>query len=246
MQARFAGKSVLVLGGTSGIGLAAARGFAQEGARVAITGRNPAALESAAAEGLIAYESDIADIALVKETAARAATALGGLDIVIVNAGVGGFMPADQVTPEFWDHLHAINLRGCFFAAQSCLPHLRDNGTIIFTGSIGSMLALPGNAAYAAAKAGLRAVARILGHELLPRGIRVNMVSPGPTETEIFRRGATEEEVAALRANLTAAVPMKRMASAEEVARSLLFLASQDAAYINGVDLFVDGGCVEL
>lgn len=247
MSARFTGKSVLVFGGTNGIGLATAKAFAQEGAKVAVTGRSPAALEVAAAEhGLIAYGSDISDVGAAGEIATRAARELGGLDIVFVNAGVGGFMLADQVTPVFWDEVHMVNLRGCFFAAQACLPHMRDNGTILFTGSVGSVLPLAGNAAYAAAKAGLRAAARILGHELLPRAIRVNMVSPGPTETEIFKRGASEEEIAAFRTQLTQAVPMKRMASADELARCVLFLASDDAAFINGIELFVDGGCVEL
>jgi len=247
MGARFASKNVLVFGGTNGIGLAAAQAFAREGARVAVTGRNPAALRAAAAEhGLIAYESDISDMEATGEVAARAAQELGGFDIVFVNAGVGGFALVDQLTPAFWDEIHMVNLRGCFFAAQSCLPHISDNGTIIFTGSIGSVMALAGNAAYASAKAGLRAAARILGHELLPRGIRVNMISPGPTETEIFKRGASESEIAALRAQFTEAVPMKRIATADELARCVLFLASEDAAFINGIELFVDGGCVEL
>jgi NAD(P)-dependent dehydrogenase (short-subunit alcohol dehydrogenase family) len=116
----------------------------------------------------------------------------------------------------------------------------------VITGSIGSVLALPGNMAYAAAKAGLRAVARILAVELLSRKIRVNMVSPGPTETEIFKRGAPQTEIDNLRTIMSNAVPMKRMAEADEIAKAVLFLASNDASFITGVDLFVDGGCVEL
>ena len=247
MGERFRGKSVLVFGGNSGIGLAAAKAFAAEGAKVAITGRNQVTLDAAAAEqGLLAYRSDISEIIDSRDVAGQAAAAMGGLDILFVNAGVGGFMPAAEMTSQFWDDVHATNLRGCFFAAQQCLPHMRDNGAIVFTGSIGSVLALAGNAAYAAAKAGLRAAARVLGHELLPRGIRVNLVSPGPTETEIFKRDATPEQIDGFRRQMAEAVPMKRIASADELARAVLFLAGDDASFINGVELFVDGGCVEL
>lgn len=134
------------------------------------------------------------------------------------------------------------------FACQAALPHLRDGGSIVVTGSIGSVLALPGNVAYASAKAGLRAVVRILAVELLPRRIRVNMVSPGPTETPLINRnpGLSAAAVDHLRQQMIAAVPMHRMGESEEVARAILFLASSEASFITGVDLFVDGGCVEV
>ena len=153
-----------------------------------------------------------------------------------------------EVSPELWDGLHQVNLRGCFFACQAALPHLRDGGSIVVTGSIGSVLAVPGNVAYASAKAGLRAVVRILATELLPRRIRVNMVSPGPTETPLLHRnpGLSAEQVDGLRQQMIAAVPMQRMGEPDEVARAVLFLASAEASFITGVDLFVDGGCVEL
>jgi NAD(P)-dependent dehydrogenase (short-subunit alcohol dehydrogenase family) len=170
----------------------------------------------------------------------------GPIDILFVNAGVGGFAAADQISEAFWDEVHGINLRGCVFAVQQALPHVRDGGSIVITGSIGSVLALPGNLAYAAAKAGLRAAARILATELLPRRIRVNMVSPGATDTEIFKRNATDEEVTALRELMQGNVPMKRLAMPEEIAPAVLFLASDGASYITGIDLFVDGGAVEL
>jgi NAD(P)-dependent dehydrogenase (short-subunit alcohol dehydrogenase family) len=244
---RFSGKTVLILGGNSGIGLAAARAFVAEGARLALTGRDTTTLSLAAEElGALAIRSDIADPADSERALAEVEHAFGGLDILFVNAGIGGFAPVEAVTEEFWDEVHAVNLRGCFFALQKALPLIRDGGSIVVTGSIGAILALPGNAAYAAAKAGLRAVARILAVELLPRRIRVNMISPGPTETEIFKRGAPADEVAALRETMAANVPMQRMGEADEVARAVLFLASDEASYINGVDLFVDGGCVEL
>jgi NAD(P)-dependent dehydrogenase (short-subunit alcohol dehydrogenase family) len=171
---------------------------------------------------------------------------LGGIDILFVNAGVGGFAPIPDVTEDFWDGIHSVNLRGAFFAIQQALPLMPDGGSIVITGSIGSVAAVPGNVAYAAAKAGLRAVARIVGKELLPRRIRVNMVSPGPTNTEIFKRGATAEEIEGMRSMLADVVPIGRMGTSEEIARAVLFLASDEASFINGVDLYVDGGCVEL
>jgi len=244
---RFSGKTAAVLGGNSGIGLAAAKAFRQEGARVAITGRDEATLARAAADnGLIALRSDMADPADSRAALARISAELGGIDVLFVNAGIGGFAAVPEVTEEFWDRMHGVNLSGAFFAIQAALPHLRDGGCIVITGSIGAVLALPGNAAYAAAKAGLRAVARILAIELLPRRIRVNVVSPGPTETEIFKRGASAKEIEGLRIMMSRAVPMKRMGEAAEVARAVLFLASPEASFITGVDLFVDGGCVEL
>lgn len=244
---RFQGKSVLVLGGNAGIGLAATRLFAAEGAQIGITGRNAETLAAVEAEtGAVAVQADMGDIAATRTAIAEIAGRIGGIDILAVNAGVGGFAPIPEVTPGFWDEVHGVNLRGAFFAAQSALPFLRDGGSVVFTGSIGSVAAVPGNAVYAAAKAGLRAVARILGKELLPRRIRVNMVSPGPTETEIFKRGASAEEIEGMRAMLNGVVPIGRMGTAEEIARAILFLASDEASFVNGIDMYVDGGCVEL
>ncbi|WP_332817357.1 SDR family oxidoreductase [Sphingopyxis sp.] len=244
---RFDGQTVLILGGSAGIGLAAARLFHAEGARLAITGRNPASLQAVADElGALTLCSDMSVVVDSAVAVAAAGEGLGAMDILFVNAGVGGFAAVPDVTEEFWDGIHDVNLRGAFFAIQAALPLMRDGGNIVITGSIGSVMALSGNVAYAAAKAGLRAVARILAKELLPRRIRVNMISPGPTDTEIFKRGASEQEVADMRAMLSAAVPIGRMGTSEEVARAALFLASSDAVFINGIDLYVDGGCVEL
>jgi NAD(P)-dependent dehydrogenase (short-subunit alcohol dehydrogenase family) len=247
LTVRFAGKRVVVLGGTSGIGLAAASAFKGEGARVAVTGRAESALAGVGADtGMLAIRSDMGSVADSRAAMARISKELGGIDVLFVNAGVGGFAAIPEVTEAFWDGIHDVNVRGAFFAVQAALPHLSDGGSIVMTGSIGSVLALPGNVAYAAAKAGLRAVARILAVELLPRRIRVNVVSPGPTDTEIFKRGASAEEVERLRTMMVNAVPMKRMGEASEVARAVLFLASDEASFITGIDLFVDGGCVEL
>lgn len=243
---RFAGKTAAVFGGNSGIGLAAAQAFVSEGARVAITGRNQATLAAAAATGMLAIRADMGSPGDSKAAMTRIAAELGGIDVLCVNAGIGGFSAIAEVTEDFWDGIHMVNLRGAFFALQAALPHLRDGGSVVVTGSIGAVLALRGNAAYASAKAGLRAVARTLALELLPRRIRVNMVSPGPIDTEIFKRGTSAAQVEGLRTMMTNAVPMKRMGEAAEVAHAILFLASSEASFINGVDLYVDGGCVEL
>ena len=244
---RFSGKTVVVLGGNSGIGLAAAKAFQAEGARVAVTGRNEATLAAVAAEhGLLALRADVADVTVTRSALQRIQQELGNIDVLFANAGVGGFATLEQVTEDFWDEVHAVNLRGIFFAVQSAAPLMNDGGAVVITGSIGSVLPLAGNTVYAAAKAGLRAAARILGVELLPRKIRVNLMSPGPTDTEIFRRGTTPEQQDALLEMMRNNVPMQRVAEPDEMARAVLFLASSDASYINGVDLFVDGGCVEL
>jgi len=247
---RFANKTVLVFGGNSGIGAAAARAFADEGGRVAITGRDRATLDETliGLPGGLAMVSDIADPAASRAAVERAVAALGGLDVVFVNAGVGGFAPLEETSEEFWDHIHAINLRGCVFAAQAATPHIRPGGSLIFTGSIGSVMPFPGNIAYGSAKAGLRAAARIIGAELVGRNIRVNMISPGPTETPIIKRNLGQKAGAedALRAMMIAGTPMKRMGEPEEIAAAILFLASDEARFITGVDLFVDGGVVGL
>jgi len=244
---RFDGKGVLILGGNAGIGAAAAQLFADEGARLVITGRNESSLASVAARvGATAIRADMGDINASRQSIAEASALLGDIDVLFVNAGVGGFAMVPDVTEAFWDGIHDVNLKGAFFAMQAAMPHMKDGGSIVVTGSIGSVAAVPGNVAYAAAKAGLRAVARIVGKELLPRRIRVNMVSPGPTDTEIFKRDASPEEIQGMRDMLSGVVPMGRMGTSEETARAALFLASDEASFINGVDLFVDGGCVEL
>jgi NAD(P)-dependent dehydrogenase (short-subunit alcohol dehydrogenase family) len=244
---RFDNKCVAILGGNSGIGLAAARMFRDEGAKLAITGRDTGSLREVAAElGALAIRSDMGVVADSVAAMTEIEKTLGGIDVLFVNAGVGGFAAITDVSEAFWDGIHNVNLRGAFFAIQKALPLMRDGGNIVITGSIGSVLSVPGNVAYAAAKAGLRAMARIIGKELLPRKIRVNMVSPGPTDTEIFKRDASAEEIAGMRSMLSDVVPIGRMGEAEEVARAVMFLASDEASFINGVDLYVDGGCVEL
>jgi NAD(P)-dependent dehydrogenase (short-subunit alcohol dehydrogenase family) len=246
---RFKDKVVLIIGGNSGIGLAAAKLFAEEGAMLVITGRDPKTLAKAAEEtGALGVRCDVADLDSLDDCMTKVREAHGRIDVLFVNAGIGAFTPVREITPALWDEIHTVNLKGCFFAAQKALPLMGRGGSIVVTGSVGAEAAVPGNAVYAASKAGLRAATRILGVELLPDGIRVNMVSPGPTETPIINRNIDmpPEAVDALRQIMINAVPMKRMGEADEIARAVLFLASEEASFINGVDLLVDGGCMEL
>jgi NAD(P)-dependent dehydrogenase (short-subunit alcohol dehydrogenase family) len=248
---RFTDKVVVIIGGNSGIGRAAAVAFAAEGARVVITGRDRRTLDQVAAEvgpGTLAIRSDIANVDSIDAVMSAVRERHGRIDVLFVNAGVGTFAHVPEVTPQLWDEVHAVNLRGSFFAAQKALPLMGRGGAIVFTGSIGSVLAVPGNVIYAATKAGLRAVARIFAAELVGKGIRVNMVSPGPTETPIINRniGMDAAAVDALRQAMIANTPMRRMGEPGEIARAVLFLASDEASFITGVDLFVDGGVVEL
>jgi NAD(P)-dependent dehydrogenase (short-subunit alcohol dehydrogenase family) len=251
MSSRFSNRIVLVIGGNSGIGRAAALAYAAEGGTVAITGRDPKTLAAVAGEigpGTLAIQADIGDVASTDEVARQLRERHGRVDVLFVNAGVGGFAPVPAVTPELWDQVHDVNLRGCFFAAQKILPLMGRGASIVFTGSIGSQLAAPANVVYASSKAGLRAVTRIFAVELVAQGIRVNMVSPGPTETPIIYRnpGMDEKAADALRQMMIANTPMKRMGTPEEIARAVLFLSSDEASFITGVDLFVDGGVIEL
>jgi NAD(P)-dependent dehydrogenase (short-subunit alcohol dehydrogenase family) len=251
MSIRFANKVVLIIGGNSGIGRAAALGYAEEGAQVLITGRDPKTLTEVEREigpGALAIRSDVADLASLDQVMQQVRHRHGRIDVLFVNAGIGTFAPIPEVTPELWDEVHNVNLRGCFFAAQKALPLMGHGGSIVFTGSIGSKLAAPGNAVYAAAKAGLRAVTRIFAVELVGKGIRVNMVSPGPTETPLINRnvGMDANAVDALRQMMIANTPMRRMGEPQEIARAVLFLSSDEASFITGVDLFVDGGVIEL
>ena len=247
---RFKDKVVLIIGGNSGIGRAAAIDFGKEGAHVFITGRAQATIDETVAQipGARGFVADIGDIDSGADVLDAIRQAHGRIDILFVNAGIGTFKPAAEVTPEDWDHVHNVNLRGCFFAIQKALPLIGRGGSIVITGSIGSIAAVPGNIIHAAAKAGLRAVTRILATELVGQGIRVNMVSPGPTDTPIITRtdGVTPDQVQGMKALMAGVVPMKRMGTPEEIARPVLFLASDEASFITGIDMYVDGGCIEI
>lgn len=244
---RFKDRVVVVLGGNSGIGLAAAELFATEGASLAITGRNAETLRAAAQDiggDCLAITSDIADLAATRSAIDAIEQRYGRIDVLFVNAGVGAFIPIEQVTSNDWDRLFGVNLKGAYFAIQQALPLMAAGSSIVLCSSIGGRKGLSGNSVYGATKAGLSSLALTLGAELVGRGIRVNAVSPGPTETPIITRtaGLPEEAIPATLAMMRDVVPMKRMAAPAEIARAVLFLASDDASFITGQDLLVDGG----
>jgi NAD(P)-dependent dehydrogenase (short-subunit alcohol dehydrogenase family) len=247
---RFKDKIVLVLGGNSGLGLAAAQAFAAEGAKVHLTGRDQATIDVAVQgiPGATGYQSDIADPAATEAVVKAIEEVDGRIDVLYINAGVGGFAPLREITEEAWDHTHAINLRGCVFALQKAVRIMGRGASVVVTGSIGAHGALEGNGTYAAAKAGLFMAMKVFAKELVAEGIRVNVVSPGPIETPLLYRnpGMTEEQVAGLREMMIQNIPMKRMGEPEDVAKAVIFLASDDASFISGANLFVDGGLIEL
>ena len=247
MGPRFLGKVAVVIGGNSGIGLASAKAFASEGARVVITGRDADTLRTAAAEighDAVSYRSDVGDLSQVDTLFAQLRESPGRIDILFVNAGVGAFLPIEAVTEADWDRIHDINLKGVFFTVQKALPLMTKGASIVLTGSIGALKGLPTGSVYAASKAGLRALGRSLAAEFVGRGIRVNVVSPGPIETPIIHRtgGLPPEAVPAMREQMIANTPMKRMGAPEEVAAAVLFLASDAAGFVTGTDFLVDGG----
>ena len=243
---RLSNKTALITGGNSGIGLVTARLFVAEGARVAITGRNQATLEAAAKElgpNVLAIVADATDIAATEAAIQRAVEKFGKLDIVFANAGIAGNTPVGGTTLAAFESVIRTNLTAVFFTVQAAAPHLNDGASIILNGSVISVLGNPGYSAYAASKAGVRAMARVMASELSPRGIRVNVVAPGAARTPIWNGAApTPEAYAALDKRISRAIPLGRLGEAEEVAKTVLFLASDDASNIQAAEIFVDGG----
>lgn len=243
---RLSGKTALITGGNSGIGLATAKLFVTEGARVTITGRDRARLDAAARElgaQALAVEADVTDIAAIENAVARAAERFGKLDIVFANAGIPGATPLGGTSLSAFEQVIRTNLTAVFFTVQAALPYLNDGASIILNGSVISVLGNPGFAAYAASKAGLRGMARVMASELSPRNIRVNVVAPGGARTPIWKDAApTDQAMAVLEQRIAAATPLGRIAEPEHIAKTVLFLASDDAAHIQSAEIFVDGG----
>ena len=243
---RLANKTALITGGNSGIGLATARLFIAEGARVAITGRKQETLDAAKAElgpNLLTIQADVTDIEATERAVATAVEAFGHLDILFANAGISGSTPVGGTTLATFEQVLRTNLTAVFFTVQAAAPHLRDGGSIILNGSVHAVLGMPGYSAYAATKAGVRALSRVMASELSPRRIRVNTVVPGATRTPIWDRLAPDAAaLAALEARISKMVPLGRLGDAEELAKAVLYLASDDSSYVTGTELVVDGG----
>lgn len=247
---RLKDKRALITGGTSGIGLETARQFLNEGARVAITGTNPATIEVAYAElrgDVLVIRADAGDVAGQQAVAETVREAFGGLDILFVNAGVADFRPIEQWDEAGFDRSVAINLKGPFFLVQALLPILANPASIVLNTSINARIGMPNSSVYAATKAGLVSLVRTFSGELISRGIRVNAVSPGPISTPLYGKlGLAEADLKAMAASVQSQIPAGRFGDPGEIAQAVVFLASDEAAFTVGSELVIDGGMSNL
>ncbi|PSP02539.1 MAG: short-chain dehydrogenase [Cyanobacteria bacterium SW_7_48_12] len=249
-MARLDGKTALITGGTTGIGLETAKLFQTEGARIAFTGQNQERLNEAAQKlGSEAYaiRANMQSLADIEAMALQVKEQLGGLDVLFVNAGITKSASLAEVDEAHIDEQMGINFKGAFFTIQKVVPFIRDQGSIVLTTSCLNQMGMPGMSIYAASKAALRSLAQTLSAELTERGIRINAVSPGPIETPLYGKLALPQEaLQQMAGQLVEKVPMRRFGQPEEIARAALFLASEDSSFMLGEELVVDGGWAEL
>jgi NAD(P)-dependent dehydrogenase (short-subunit alcohol dehydrogenase family) len=245
------GKIAVITGGSSGIGLATAKLFVQEGAYVFITGRRQAELNKAKAEigkDVTAVQGDVANLSDLDKLYATVKSEKGALDIVVANAGIVEMVTTKDVTPEHYDKTFNVNARGSFFTVQKALPLLRDGGSIVLVASGVHQKGLPFYVTYAATKAAMRSFVRSWAADFKDRGIRVNTLSPGPIDTPIIEGqfGGSKEQADAMKKQFAQMVPLGRIGRAEEMASAILFLASDDSSYSTGIDLPADGGLTQV
>ena len=243
---RFEGKVAMVTGGNSGIGLAAAKAFAREGAQVAVTGRDEGTLKNAEKEigrGALAIRADAARIADLDAAMAKVRDQFNRIDALFVNAGIGKFVPIAEVTEAMFDEIVTINLKGAFFTVQKALPLMARGSAVVLNASINAHIGLPGTTVYGATKAAVVNMAKTMSADLAERGIRVNAVSPGPVETPIFgRAGISSEQSRQTKEWLQNQTLVKRMAAPEEIAEAVLYLSSDVSSFVVGAELIIDGG----
>jgi len=248
---RLEGKVAVITGGNSGIGLATARRFTEEGAHVFITGRRQNELDAAVrqigkqATGVQGDVSNLADLDRLYETVKREK---GRIDVVFANAGGGdALVPLGAISEELFDTTFSRNVKGLLFTVQKALPLLLDGGSIILNASIAASKGMPGMSVYSATKAAVRSFARGWTVDLKARKIRVNAISPGPIDTPgVKSLGLTEAQLEQFKTDIVGAVPLARMGRADEIASAALFLASDDSSYVTGIELFVDGGMAQI
>jgi NAD(P)-dependent dehydrogenase (short-subunit alcohol dehydrogenase family) len=241
---KLSNKIALITGGTTGIGAATATRFQAEGARVVITGFDPTTLQVAREKmpGIEVIASEAGDVAATKRLVENVKETHGRIDVLFVNAAISWVKPISMVDEAFFDTLFGINVRGAYFVMKNAIEIMPDGGSIILTSSVSGVLGVAGQTVYGATKAAVRSFARTFARELAPRRIRVNTISPGPIETPVHAKiGMCPGRMATIAQQI---IPLARMGQAEEVASAALFLASDDASYITGGELFVDGGLV--
>jgi NAD(P)-dependent dehydrogenase (short-subunit alcohol dehydrogenase family) len=251
MSQKLTGKIALVTGGSSGLGLATAQRFVAEGAYVFITGRRQPELDAAVKQigsNVMAVRSDVSNLAELDSLFATIKEQKGQLDVLFANAGGGAFVPLEQVTEEHFDKYFGINVKGTLFTVQKALPLMTSGGAIVINGSMVSVKGIPAFGVYAATKAALRSFARTWTQDLKGRNIRVNVVSPGTVVTPAYKSelGMTDEQVEGFKAQAAATTPLGRTGTPDEIANAVVFLASEEASFINGVELFVDGGAAQI
>ena len=243
----FKNKTVVVTGGNSGIGLASVKEFLDKGANVVFSGRRQEALDEVSKELSGNFKAVLADQAKVednKKLINEAVNTYGKIDVLFANAGVAQFAPSDQINEDFFDNQFNINIKGPAFLMKEAIPNLNEGASVIFNTSITNQKGFEAGGVYSATKAALRSYQKVLTTELAPKNIRVNSVSPGPIETPIYNKmeGMSDEQVQEMGAGFAESVPLKRFGKSEEVAKAVSFLASDDASYVNGIELVVDGG----
>jgi len=249
---RLEGKVAVITGGTSGIGLATAQRFVDEGAYVFITGRRQSELDVAVnqiGKNVTGVQGDVSNLADLDRLYATVKEQKGRIDILFANAGVGELVPLGEISEAHFDKIFSVNVKGLLFTVQKALPLFQDGGggSIILTASVGGSKGNPASSVYSASKAAVRSFARTWTVDLKQRKIRVNAISPGPIDTTIFSTAVqTEEESKQVKASLVASVPMGRMGSPDEIAKAATFLASDDSSFITGIELFVDGGRAQI
>jgi NAD(P)-dependent dehydrogenase (short-subunit alcohol dehydrogenase family) len=251
MSKRLENKIAVITGGNSGMGFETARRFINEGAKVVITGRRQAQLDEALAEidnpNLIGIQGDVSNLSDLDRLYDEVKTKFGHLDILFANAGISNVMPLEYVTEEHFDTHFNINVKGMLFSVQKALPLMKDGGSIILNSSIMGSSGIPGFSVYSATKAAIRSFARTWTSELKARKIRVNTLSPGPIATPIFgKMGLNAEQQSEFASQLPAQIPLGRVGNPEEIASTVLFLASDESSFITGIELPVDGGLAQV
>jgi NAD(P)-dependent dehydrogenase (short-subunit alcohol dehydrogenase family) len=249
-MSKLTGKIALITGGTSGIGLATAKRFVSEGAYVFITGRDQSRLDEAIKKigtNVTGVQGDVANLKDLDRLFAQIKKEKGKLDIVFANAGIAKYAPFGSIDEEHFDSIFDANVKGLLFTVQKALPLLPDGASVILNASIVGSKGLPTNSVYSATKAAVRSFARTWTTDLKARHIRVNVVSPGPIDTEGLRELFGSSDVGKQRlANINSLVPMGRLGTADEIAKAVVFLASDDSSFVTGIELFVDGGTAQV